>query len=176
MTRLFVGAILLALLWPAFVHAGSGVDRRTQECKALLVDHYVIASSRMEGMTQENLTEHARTSPKLPDERRPKALELIVEAYAAEDVKAWFQGYWFACMGTKPLPESTTLLPVKSQKFYCDHIAAIARSMEWDFRNTEIRPEHYVNQHALAQTVDRCMKAGEKVRDCVVSWCMGQTT
>jgi len=100
------GGRLMAVNIPT-AHAGSGEHQRTQACKALLNDHYVIANSRMQGMSQNELAIHAVFSPRLPDERRRPALALIPEAYAAEDVKAWFIIHWDKCMSERETERET---------------------------------------------------------------------
>lgn len=174
-------AVFLLALFTNAAYAGSGMDQRTKACHATLYDHQVIAMWRLKGGedgkggSKEEIVESAKTSTKLPDARRPKALELIEEAYAAPDVKKWFHGYWDRCMGEQSTSENGAFLRVKGQKMHCEVIAAASEAIERDSQSTEFRPEHYVNQPWLARAVDRCIKAGEKVRACVIRRCLGSS-
>lgn len=177
MKRLFIFLGVLGALVVSPVFAGSGTTPEMRACYAKLMDHYVIADARMKGMTKGELI--AAAQEKLEAERQTRALELIEQAYAAEDAKAWFHGYWLPCL--EGGPDKTNFqriafeIAASSQKLYCDAVADVAESMARDFAGSEFRAEHYQNdfQQELAKRVTACQKAGEPVRACVIRRCMG---
>lgn len=158
--------------------AGSGVTQEMRACREKLNDQYVIADARLAGMSKEDLI--AAANEKLEGDRRDKALVLIEEAYAAEDVKAWFQErYWFPCLEERGHKTgfhrvAQERYAASSQKLYCEAAGETGERMARDFRDTEFRPEHLANDHqrAIARLALACERAGEQIAACVMRRCM----
>lgn len=176
---LFVGFALLN----AIAHADSGATPKMKACYAKYFDHYVIADKRANGMTKEAVI--ASATANLQGERLEVALQLIEQAYAAEDIEVWFEGYWLPCLeesGEKtgfhrvaaPLIAVPAIVAASSQRLYCDSAAKVAESMLSGFRNSDFKPEHIVNAHQrrIADWAMACEKSARTLRECVIDRCM----
>lgn len=187
MKRLSIGgAIACAIFALAFFNnlarAGSGGQELVcMEYRNVAGDVMVF---RHRGFSQEQVIGSVRDE--LPKHFRDRVKSVIEEGYKWPRGDEDFRVYVFLeCVKNRwqssavadqevSAPSPQHLHHVKSQKFACENIAATAEHMEWEFKNTEIRPEHYVNHGVLARLVARCMKDKEVVRACVMRYCMGQ--
>jgi hypothetical protein len=93
-----IAAVVTVLAVVSIAQAGSGgYTQKEEACLQTLGDHLVIAKARLDGRP----IEEVKASARHPEPRKTEVMQLVDEAYAAEDPKAWFQERWFDCTGQR---------------------------------------------------------------------------
>ena len=75
------------------------MDKKTVECQEKYFDHIFIAQAKGNGAQREKLEALAQQSISVLGQAHLDAImKLIDEAYAAQDVVEWLNGYWAPCV------------------------------------------------------------------------------
>lgn len=72
--------------------------KRYAQCAEYLSDHAFIGKAVKHGRDCDQMKDWTKNIEGVQEERRTKILRLLDEACSAEDVEAWFDGYYRKCM------------------------------------------------------------------------------
>ena len=91
--------VLLAFMAIASEDIVAPTDKKTLECQEKYFDHIFIAQAKGNGAQREKLEALAQHSISVLGQAHLDAImKLIDEAYAAQDVVEWLNGYWEPCV------------------------------------------------------------------------------
>lgn len=153
----------------AAAYAGSGYNERERTCITQLIDHLVIANARLAGRSAQELREGSTHE----EPRRSEVMALIDEAYAAQDVREWFQQqYWYPCVRGESKVKSQDMQHERHRM--CAATADFAVSLWRDIHELGIPKVNVMpRDEPILEYVRAFRGSKEELHRAVINACMG---